>query len=307
MVDDQQTHSLPDDAAGLAAIATFLGYADAGAFENDLLRRLRCVEGHYARLFEEAPSLAGPGGNLVFTGTDDDPGTLETLRTLGFRDPSAAAGIVRRWHHGRYPRHPLGARARAADRADAGLLKALGETAAPDQALLNFDLFLGNLPAGVQLFSLFKANPALLELVAAIMGSAPGLAAHLARRTLLLDSVLSPDFYRPLPPAAEMTADLAAPAGPASRTSRTSSTRRGAGPTTGASRSACSSSSASCGRPRPASPIPTSPQATISALCDRVETDASPRRMAASAASAWRCWGWASSAAARCRRPPIST
>ena len=88
-------------------------------------------------------------------------------------------------------------------------MKALGSTAAPDQALLNFDLFLGNLPAGVQLFSLFKANPALLELVAAIMGSAPGLAAHLARRTLLLDAVLSPAFYLPLPPVAEMRADLA--------------------------------------------------------------------------------------------------
>ena len=91
-----------------------------------------------------------------------------------------------------------------------GLLKSLGETASPDQALLNFDLFLGNLPAGVQLFSLFKANPALLELLATIMGSAPGLAAHLSRRALLLDSVLSPDFYRPLPPAAEMTAELGA-------------------------------------------------------------------------------------------------
>ena len=62
----------------------------------------------------------------------------------------------------------------------------------------------------MQLFSLFKANPALLELVAAIMGSAPGLAAHLARRTLLLDSVLSPDFFRPLPAAPEMAAELAA-------------------------------------------------------------------------------------------------
>ena len=66
-----------------------------------------------------------------------------------------------------------------------GLLKALGETASADQALLNFDRFLANLPAGIQLFSLFKANPALLELVATIMGSAPGLAAQLARRTLL--------------------------------------------------------------------------------------------------------------------------
>ncbi len=210
MVDDRQTHSLPADEAGVAAIATFLGYPDSASFQQALLDRLRCVEGHYARLFEEAPSLAGPGGNLVFTGTDDDPGTLESLSAMGFRDASAAAGIVRRWHHGRY-RATATARARELlTELMPGLLKALGSTAAPDQALLNFDLFLANLPAGVQLFSLFKANPALLELLATIMGSAPGLAAHLARRTLLLDSVLSPDFYRPLPSAEEMTAELSA-------------------------------------------------------------------------------------------------
>ena len=209
MVDDRQTHSLPNDEAGVAAIATFLGYSDSQSFQKDLLDRLHCVESHYAHLFEEAPSLAGPGGNLVFTGTDDDPGTLTTLRTLGFRDVSAAAGIVRRWHHGRY-RSTATARARELlTELMPGLLKALGSTTSPDQALLNFDLFLGNLPAGIQLFSLFKANPALLELVAAIMGSAPGLAAHLSRRALLLDSVLSPAFYLPLPPAHEMQADLA--------------------------------------------------------------------------------------------------
>ena len=209
MVGDQQTHSLPSDEAGLAAIATFLGYADARSFRDALLDRLHRVESHYARLFEEAPSLAGPGGNLVFTGADDDPGTLETLRALGFRDPSAAAAIVRRWHHGRY-RATATARARELlTELMPGILKALASTAAPDQALLNFDRFIDNLPAGVQLFSLFKSNPALLDLVAAIMGSAPGLAAHLARRTLLLDSVLSPAFYRPLPAAPEMAADLA--------------------------------------------------------------------------------------------------
>ncbi len=214
MIDDRQTHSLPSDPAGVAAVATFLGFADSATFQQALLDRLHCVEGHYARLFEEAPSLAGPGGNLVFTGTDDDPGTLDSLAAMGFRDPSAAAGIVRRWHHGRY-RATATARARELlTELMPGLLRELGATAAPDQALLNFDLFLANLPAGVQLFSLFKANPALLELLATIMGSAPGLAAHLARRTLLLDSVLSPDFYRTLPPATEMTAELTGVLGP---------------------------------------------------------------------------------------------
>ncbi|HYC65478.1 MAG TPA: bifunctional [glutamine synthetase] adenylyltransferase/[glutamine synthetase]-adenylyl-L-tyrosine phosphorylase, partial [Reyranellaceae bacterium] len=208
MIADQQTHSLPEDAAGIAAVATFLGYDSAEAFETELLATLRRVESHYAHLFEEAPSLAGPDGNLVFTGTDDDPGTLETLRTLGFRDTSSASGIVRRWHHGRY-RSTATARARELlTELMPGLLKALGATAAPDQALLNFDRFLGNLPAGVQLFSLFKSNPPLLELVAAIMGSAPRLAAHLARRTLLLDSVLSADFYGVLPSTEELTREM---------------------------------------------------------------------------------------------------
>jgi glutamate-ammonia-ligase adenylyltransferase len=208
MIDDKQTHSVPESETDAGALAIFLGYPDFRSFERDLLQRLRCVEGHYARLFEEAPSLAGPGGNLVFTGTDDDPGTLQTLGTLGFKDPAAAAGIVRRWHHGRY-RSTSSARARELlTELMPALLKALGDTAAPDQALLNFDLFLANLPAGVQLFSLFKANPALVELVAAIMGSAPRLAAHLARRTVLLDSVLSPSFYDPLPSVADMTDEL---------------------------------------------------------------------------------------------------
>src|SRR5258707_7103941 len=210
MVHDHQTHSLPGHEAGVAAIATFLGYADSASFQKDLLDCLHCVEGHYARLFEEAPSLAGPGGNLVFTGTDDDPGTLETLQALGFHDASAAAGIVRRWHHGRY-RATATARARELlTELMPGLLKALGSTASPDQALLNFDRFLENLPAGVQLFSLFKANPALLELVATIMGSAPRLAAHLALRSILLDAVLSPDFYLPLPSAEQLKAELSA-------------------------------------------------------------------------------------------------
>src|SRR6185369_8465888 len=131
------------------------------AFQAEMLATFRRVEGHYARLFEEAPSLAGPGGNLVFTGTDDDPGTLETLRGLGFRDVSAAAGVVRRWHHGRYR-----------------------STTSP------------------------RARELLTELMPAIMGSAPGLAAQLARRTVLLDSVLSSDFYAALPSAEEMTDEL---------------------------------------------------------------------------------------------------
>ena len=59
--------------------------------------------------------------------------------------------------------------------------------------------FLTRLPAGVQLFSLFLANPGLLSLVADIMAEAPRLAESLAQRPALLDAVLAAEFSAALP------------------------------------------------------------------------------------------------------------
>jgi glutamate-ammonia-ligase adenylyltransferase len=55
---------------------------------------------------------------------------------------------------------------------------------------------------------LFYANPALLDLVAEIMGSAPRLSNRLSHQPILLDSVLSSDFFEPLDSEGELAADL---------------------------------------------------------------------------------------------------
>jgi glutamate-ammonia-ligase adenylyltransferase len=208
MVEDAQTHTLPKDEEGLRRIAVFLGFATTEEFAAALRATLLLVEKHYAELFEEAPSLSD-FGNLVFTGFEDDPETLATLTKLGFAEPSAAAAAVRGWHHGRY-RATRSQRARELlTELVPGLLKAFGATANPDAAFQHFDSFLGRLPAGVQFFSLLNSNPALLALLAEIMGGAPRLAEQLARHPILLDSVLSDDFFGPLPPAAALAAEFA--------------------------------------------------------------------------------------------------
>jgi len=207
MAEDQQVHALPGDLAGLARLATFLGYPSAESFSADLLHHLGTVEAHYAHLFEEAPSLSGPG-NLVFTGSEDDPETLSTLRGLGFADPSAVAAIVRGWHHGRY-RSMRSARARELmTELIPSLLAAFGRTSNPDTAVLRFDQFMERLPAGVQLLSLFYANPNLLDIVAEIMGGVPRLAEQLARRPSLLDGVLGAEFFDPMPARPVLAAEL---------------------------------------------------------------------------------------------------
>ncbi len=208
MVDDQQTHSLPDTDEGLDAIAAFMGYPDRPSFEKELMQTLRTVENHYAELFEESESLGG-GGTLVFTGGEDHPDTLRTLREMGFGDPETISGAIRAWHHGRH-RSTRSTRARELlTELMPVILGALSETANPDAAFRRFDELIAGLPAGVQLFSLFQANPSLLTLVAEITGGAPRMAEWLGRNPLLLDGVLATDFFDTLPDASDMAEDLA--------------------------------------------------------------------------------------------------
>ncbi|CUW40559.1 Glutamate-ammonia-ligase adenylyltransferase [Magnetospirillum sp. XM-1] len=208
MVDDKQTQTLPTNPHVLAEIAAFMGAADVEAFSADLTAHLQKVEHHYAGLFEDAPPL-GAGGNLVFTGGENDPETVHTITEMGFTNADAVCSTIRGWHHGRV-RATRSTRARELlTELTPALLSALATTTAPDDAFMRFDEFLTRLPAGVPLFSLFYANPSLLELVAEIMGDAPMLAEHLARHTTTLDSVLQANFFEPLPPQDVLEAELA--------------------------------------------------------------------------------------------------
>jgi glutamate-ammonia-ligase adenylyltransferase len=199
MIDDEQTHTVPKDDDGVAHVACFCGYADAAQFASALTARLTTVQGHYAQLFERAAPLAGEGGSLVFTGVEDDPETLHTLQEMGFRDAAHVSSAIRGWHHGRI-RATRSARAREKlTKLIPALLAALAATADPDAAFAQFDRFLTNLPSGVQLFALLLAHSELLRLIAAIMGSAPRLATHLARAPATLDALLDPGFLLALP------------------------------------------------------------------------------------------------------------
>jgi glutamate-ammonia-ligase adenylyltransferase len=207
MVEDQQTQSLPEDDEGLDEIAGFMAYPDIEAFKQDLLGHLRTVEDRYAALFEEEPSLSGPG-NLVFTGGEPDPETLKTLATLGFQDGEKVFHVVANWHRGRYKATRSRRSREFLTELIPNLLEELGKTPHPDSALTKFDEFLAGLPAGVQLFSLLYANPRLLQLLASIVGAAPALADHLSRHPNLLEAVLQPGFFESIPERAELAEEL---------------------------------------------------------------------------------------------------
>lgn len=200
---DEQTHSLPADVEALERFSRFAGEPSRDVFAARLLQYLDTVQNHYAALFEHAPSLGDQQGSLVFTGGDDDPDTIETLYGMGFSSPSEVSAAIRGWHFGRYPATRSARAKEKLTELMPALLRALSRTSDPDRAFLSFDRFVAGLPAGVQLFSLLWSNPKLLELLANVMGTAPRLAGMLGRKPQVLDAVLDPDYFGPLPDRAQ--------------------------------------------------------------------------------------------------------
>src|SRR5206468_9358193 len=75
------------------------------------------------------------------------------------------------------------------------LLDAAAPTGSPDPAFNRFCDFFSRLSSGVQLQSLFLAQPRLFELVVQVMAFAPRLANTLARRPAAIDAMLDMAFF----------------------------------------------------------------------------------------------------------------
>ena len=184
MVNDGQTHDLPNSDEGIARIAAMMGAPDVAAWRARLLERLARVEDLTGAFF--APSQA-----------QERPALSD-----------AAEATVAAWSS--YPAL-RSERARAIfKRLEPELLTRLSSAANFDEALGQFDGFLSRLPAGVQLFSLFEANPQLIDLIVDICATAPGLAAYLSRNAGVLDAVLGGSFFEPWPGVKPLAESLGA-------------------------------------------------------------------------------------------------
>ncbi len=194
MLRDEQTQMMPETEAGIAVIATVMGHDNTPAFESTYRAALNLVVGYYADLFAEGETLGSGTGSLVFTGTDDDPDTVETLSGMGFKEPSKAIATVKKWHYGSYAAtRAAAARAHLTELLPA-LLRTISEAGNPDDALRRFDDFLSRLPSGVQLFSLLRNHENLRSLLVALMASAPRMADAVIHRAHVMDSLIDPAF-----------------------------------------------------------------------------------------------------------------
>lgn len=194
MLRDEQTQTMPETEEGVAIIAALMGMSDAHVFETRYREALSLVMGHYAELFTEGATLANDMGDLVFTGSDDDPGTLDTLQGLGFADAAKVSATIRRWHYGSYPATRSSTSRAHLTELLPDLLTIIAAAGNADDTFAQFDRFLSRFPAGVQLFSLLRSHPHLCRLLVAFMASAPRLAEAVIHRAHVMDGLIDPAF-----------------------------------------------------------------------------------------------------------------
>ncbi|HEX3886294.1 MAG TPA: bifunctional [glutamine synthetase] adenylyltransferase/[glutamine synthetase]-adenylyl-L-tyrosine phosphorylase [Phenylobacterium sp.] len=195
MLADEQTHKLPEADADRRRVAALAGYDQLRAFDAAITRSLKGVNARYGELFPSEEPLSSRFGSLVFTGVEDDPATLETLKRMGFSNPHRVAATIRSWHHGHIPATATERGRELFTRLAPRLLDAAQATGAPDVAFTRFSDFFSRLSSGVQLQSLFLAQPNLFELIVQVMAFAPRLAATLARRPAAIDAMLDGGFF----------------------------------------------------------------------------------------------------------------
>lgn len=176
MVHDAQTHQMPKSADGIARIAALMD-RDASELTADIRNRLEEVH-------ELTEGFFAPGASAAPAPLPDATAELD-------------GAILARWPT--YPalRSPRGAQ--IFERLKPELLARVAKTAQPGETLVALDGFLSGLPAGVQLFSLFDANPQLIDLLIDITGTSRELASFLSRNSGVFDAVIGGSFFDPWP------------------------------------------------------------------------------------------------------------
>ena len=183
MIQDAQTHLLPNSAEGIARIAALMG------MDKDDLR-----SGLKARLTEV---------HELTEGFFAPEGETATTCEASFKNEEQ---ITSAWP--RYPALRSGRALAIFERLRPEIMTQLARTGRPEEALAAFDGFLKGLPAGVQLFSLFDANPQLIDLLVDIVGTVPALARHLSRNAGVFDAVIGGDFFAAWPGKGALVRDL---------------------------------------------------------------------------------------------------
>lgn len=188
MVDDRQTHKLPDDEAALDGVAQLHGLTNGSELIALLRPHIEAVGRLYDAL-DDGEARGLPVGEAL----------SPSLAAAGFVPPEAARAVIERWRGGGVRATQSPAARDALEEVLPGLISALGRTPDAQAALIRLDGIVARLPSAINFFRLLAARPPLATLLGNVLSYAPTLAEALGRRPELLDGLLDASAFEPAP------------------------------------------------------------------------------------------------------------
>lgn len=193
--DDQQTQTLPEQAAQQQALAESMGFADYTAFSGSLNQHRRRVHELFNSILDEPQADADNDGDKpVWAQTDAAPAEAAAeLAAYGFAQPDAALARLTAWKHSSKYRNLS---AQAAERVDKLMPKLIAAAAGVDavrrdDTLLRLIGFVETVSRRSAYLAFFEHHPAALQRLAALMSQSAWLADYLNRHPVLLDELLA--------------------------------------------------------------------------------------------------------------------
>ena len=197
MVNDQQTHSLPDDEASLDRVAGLHGLNEGTDLLALLEPRVEAVGAIYDELIDSDDSIALPQA---------DQALEAALKKRGVAQASFFAEKIKRWRSGKVTALRSAAAVESFEAVLPEMIEAIAASPNPQQALIRLDSLIDKLPTAINFFRMLEARPGLREMLSRILSHAPVLADELSRRTELFEGLIDTTALD-LPPSVEELAE----------------------------------------------------------------------------------------------------
>lgn len=221
MVQEAQSHTIPEGTAEQTALARRLGYAKSGGkseralFWRDFRRQRAAVRGAFDRLFhgaeKEMRAQRISRWEDIWNRLDDEPATMAELAALELPDTERAYRDLIMIRDGDEPPSPR--RLRILRMLGPALLEAAIQSPSADRALFNLAELSRRLGGRTGFLSLLAENPKTMQLLVELFAGSQYLTDLFLERRELVDSLLRADLVTPRKRADEIRRGLSAAAG----------------------------------------------------------------------------------------------
>ncbi len=198
VVQERQTHSLPEAQAERQTLARRCGFADAAAFERTLEGHREAVESIYRDLFytteEEIREEVRPEVAFLFDPAVDADLVKDLLEEKGFKNADGAYDSLLMLREGPPHSHLTQRARRHLERIAPLLLQEVIDSPEPDRALANLERFLGALRARATFYALLAENREIIKVLVSLFGTSQFLSRIFIQHPEILDSLVSRSY-----------------------------------------------------------------------------------------------------------------